>query len=90
MAVAVIVLIVLYTREKHYRRDALAYPLMLILFGSTRFALEFFRDNEKLFWGISSLAIHAFVMFVVGVIWYFVERHYRKKHPLEKPLPLAE
>ena len=60
---------------------------MLILFGSTRFLLEFLRDNEKLFWGISNLAIHAFIMFVVGVVWYFVESNYWKKHPLE-PLSL--
>ena len=88
VAIGVIVITVLYTRSKGYRSDSCAYPLMLILFGSTRFLLEFLRDNEKLFWGISNLAIHAFVMFVVGIVWFFIERHYWKKHPPEESVAL--
>jgi len=44
------------------------YPWFLVMFGSTRFVLEFFRDNQKLFWGISELALHALVCFTVGMI----------------------
>ena len=85
VAVAIIVLVVIYTREKKFDRSAQAYPIMLMLFGSTRFFLEFLRDNDKLFWGISNLAIHAFVMFVVGVIWFFLERHNQKKKQAKIP-----
>ena len=41
---------------------------MLIIFGSTRFVCEFLRDNDKLFLGISNLALHALLMFIVGII----------------------
>jgi len=62
------------------------YPLMMMLFGSTRFIWEFFRDNEKLFFGISNLAIHALIMGVVGTAWYLTIRdrnankQLRRKH----------
>ena len=81
VAVMIVVITVWIVRRYGYSGKSNAYPLMLIMFGSTRFALEFLRDNQKLFWGISNLAIHAFVMFVVGVVWYFVpwEKIFKKK-----------
>jgi len=39
---------------------------MLIMFGVTRFILEFFRDNEKILLGCSSLSFHALFMALVG------------------------
>ena len=59
-------------KKRNYVPDGREYPLMLAIFGSTRFACEFLRDNDKLFWGISNLALHALFMFVVGVIWLIV------------------
>lgn len=76
-AVAIVVFLLLRAKKKHYEPDGYEYPLMLILFGSTRFVFEFFRDNDKIFWGISNLAIHALFMFVVGLIWII---YYDKKH----------
>lgn len=55
-------------RRRNYIPNGKQYPIMLILFGFTRFIWEFFRDNEKLWLGCSSLAFHALFMFVVGVI----------------------
>lgn len=55
-------------KKRNYVEDGFAYPLMLILFGSTRFIWEFFRDNDKLVWGCSSLAFHALFMCIVGII----------------------
>lgn len=77
-AVAIVVFLLLRARKKKYEPDGNEYPLMLILFGSTRFIFEFFRDNDKMFWGISNLAIHAFFMFVVGLIWIVVMK--KKAH----------
>ena len=85
VAILIIAFIIIYDRQKQYSRDANAYPLMLILFGSTRFAMEFMRDNEKLFWGISNLAIHAFVMFVVGLVWLLIVWIIRKKKAKQTP-----
>lgn len=81
VAVAVAVIAIFRAKSFDYSGKSKAYALMLILFGSTRFVLEFFRDNEKLFWGISSLAIHAFVMFVVGLFFFFFpfDKFRRKK-----------
>ena len=45
------------------------YMWFMILFGSTRFVFEFYRDNEKIWNGISELAFHAAGALVIGLIW---------------------
>lgn len=55
--------------KKEYPTDGRSYPIMIILFGSTRFIWEFFRNNEKIWMGCSSLAFHALFMTLVGAIW---------------------
>ena len=50
-----------------------------LLFGSSRFLFEFLRDNSKMFWGISNLAIHALFMFFVGVVWLIILAIKKKK-----------
>lgn len=55
-------------KKNNYKMDGLEYPIMLVLFGGTRFLCEFLRDNEKLWLGCSGLAFHALFMFVVGII----------------------
>ena len=65
-----IFIILLYLAKKqHYQVKGQLYPIFLILFGITRFFLEFLRDNEKLFLNISNLALHAAFMAIVGIIW---------------------
>ena len=71
-AVAIVVYLMIRAKKRNYIPDGYEYPLMLTLFGSTRFIFEFFRAGEKLFWYISNLAIHALFMFIVGVIWIIV------------------
>lgn len=67
-------------KKNNYKVDGLSMPIMLMLFGSTRFLFEFFRDNEKLWMGCSSLAFHALFMAVVGMIMYVViDRHNQKQ-----------
>lgn len=74
-AVAIVVYLFLRAKKRKYVPDGYEYPLMLVLFGSSRFLFEFLRNSEKLFWGISNLAIHALFMFVVGVIWICIRMH---------------
>lgn len=74
-AVAIVVYLFLRAKKRQYVPDGYEYPLMLVLFGSSRFLFEFLRNSEKLFWGISNLAIHALFMFVVGVIWICIRMH---------------
>jgi prolipoprotein diacylglyceryltransferase len=84
VAVGIVLFIWLREKKKGFKVDGEAYPLMLILFGYSRFFLEFARDNEKLIWGISSLAIHALIMGIVGTVWYFTQRELNNKKSFAK------
>ena len=75
VAVAVVIYVLIRQKRLNYKGDGLTYPIMLMLFGYSRFFLEFARDNEKLFLGISALAIHALVMGLVGTVWFFIVKH---------------
>lgn len=68
-------------KKRNYPADGSLYALFLILFGSTRFLLEFLRDNEKLFWGISNLALHAAFMVLMGIGWKIYIRKEAVKTP---------
>lgn len=63
---------VIYAKKHHYDGNGKVYPLFLILFGVTRFFLEFLRDNEKIGFNLSASSIHAAIMVVVGAIWIFI------------------
>ena len=80
-AVAIVLFIWLKERKNEFKVTGEYYPLMLILFGYSRFIFEFGRDNEKLFLGISSLAIHALIMGIVGTAWYVTQREMNRKKP---------
>lgn len=81
-AVAIVIYLFYRAKKRNYIPDGREYPLMLVLFGSTRFLFEFLRNNEKMFWGISNLALHALFMFVVGLVWLIV--HNKKVLKKEK------
>lgn len=59
--------------------DGLSFPIMLMLFGYSRFFLEFLRDNNKLIFGISLLAIHALVNAIIGTVVYVYVKKGRNK-----------
>ena len=80
IAVAIVILIWVRQKKNQFRVDGLSFPIMLMLFGYSRFFLEFARDNEKLFLGISGLAIHALVMALVGTAWYAAAAESNRKH----------
>lgn len=65
--------------KNKYQTTGDLYPIMLILFGSTRFVLEFFRDNDKILFGISGLALHALLAFVVGAAWLATKKEIDRK-----------
>lgn len=67
VALLIVIACVLIARKQDYKITGRIYPYFLIMFGSTRFLLEFLRCNEKLFWGISDLALYALLMVVVGI-----------------------
>ena len=63
-------IIIHFAKKREYKPDGTLYPLMMILYGGTRFLWEFFADNQKLFLGISELALWAFLTFILGIAWY--------------------
>ncbi len=79
VAVAIVLFIWLKEKKNKFEVTGEYYPLMLILFGYSRFLLEFARDNDKLFLGISNLAIHALIMGIVGTAWYLTQRDRNNK-----------
>ncbi|MBE6899140.1 MAG: hypothetical protein E7479_00520 [Ruminococcaceae bacterium] len=78
-AVAIVVYLFYRAKKRNYVPDGFEYPVMLVLYGSSRFIFEFFREDHKLFWGISNLAIHALFMFIVGVIWIAIRKKKSKE-----------
>jgi len=79
---ALFIVIFLLWREKKndHQVDGLSMPIMLMLFGFTRFFWEFFRDNEKIWLGCSSLAFHALFMGIVGLIMYIAIKKHNDKN----------
>lgn len=63
---------VYWNKRKKYVADSRTYFIMLIPYGLSRFIWEFFADNEKVFLNISSLALHALLMSVVGAVMLII------------------
>ena len=64
-------------KRKKYVADSKTYFIMLIPYGLSRFIWEFFADNEKVLGNISSLALHALLMSVVGAVM-LLALHWKK------------
>lgn len=60
--------VVLLIMMKYKVQSGKLYAWYLIMFGGTRFLWEFLRDNEKIWMGVSELALHALSAFIVGII----------------------
>ena len=71
-------------RKREYKPDGTLYPIMLILYGGTRFIWEFFADNEKIFLGLSELALWAFLTFIIGLTWYYSRLEINRKNANKK------
>lgn len=75
-------ILVAMNRKKNYVSDGKSFPIMLILFGSTRFLWEFGRNNEKIWLGCSSLAFHALFMALVGAVaLVYMDRLQKSRSP---------
>lgn len=72
VSLAIMVVLLIIAKRNEYKATGLLMPLLLILFGSTRFFLEFARSGEKLWLGCSDLSFHALFMIIVGIIMYVI------------------
>lgn len=78
VAISIAIFIMHLIKKNNYKPDTTHYPIMLILYGSTRFLLEFLRSNEKLILWCSALAFHALFMCLVGIVALIVIKKKRK------------
>ena len=72
VTLAILIAMLRYEKQKDYAGDGKSYPVMLIVYGSARFFLEFLRQREKVFLGVSEIGLHALFMVLVGTVWLFV------------------
>ena len=79
VALAIVLYLLHLAKKEKYTGSGRVYATFLVTFGGTRFFLEFLRDNDKLFVGISNLAFHALFMFAVGAIWLAVIQRKKNK-----------
>ena len=75
IAVAVIVM----AGRMNYRCNGKTMAWMWVMFGSTRVIWEFFRANEKIFLGLSELALWSVALTVAGVVWLIFDRREGEK-----------
>lgn len=73
--------IVLLCMAKKPSMQGRLYAWYLLLFGSTRFIWEFFRDNEKIWLGISGLAFHALTAAAIGLAALLLAGFVHKRSP---------
>ena len=73
-ALLVFAVCAIYAKKRRYDGNGRVYTLFLILFGVTRFFLEFLRDNQKVFGNVSLLALHCAVMVLTGAVWLIVRQ----------------
>ncbi len=81
------VLVVLYSKRKKYHPDGRSFALMLILYGSARFLLEFARNNRKILLGCSPTALHALFMAIVGYIAFICIAEKKEREAKKKRAP---
>lgn len=75
-AVALLLTFVLMyiAKKRDYRVTGNLYAWLLILYGGTRFFLEFARVNVKVVAGISVYGFWALLTLLVGIIWLIADR----------------
>ena len=68
-ALAIAIAVILIARRKKFRAGGITMAWMWVMFGSTRVLWEYSRANEKIFLGLSELALWSVALTVAGVIW---------------------
>lgn len=84
-SLAIAAFIIHLAKKRKYEPDGTLYPLMMILYGGTRFLWEFLADNQKLFLHISELALWALLTFAFGLAWYLTAQEKNRRKHGKKP-----
>ena len=83
-ALAIAIAVILIAARKDFRAGGKTMAWMWVLFGPTRVIWEFFRANEKLFLGLSELALWSIALSVAGAIWLILDKKQLNKKQGEK------
>lgn len=67
-------IIIALAKKQNYEVTGKLYPIMLIMYGFSRFIWEFFSDSEKNFIGLTELAIWSVATFTMGVLWLVIKK----------------
>lgn len=78
--VLMFVLLIMIRYEKNREK---IYPWYMILYGVTRFILNFFRETEPFVFGIPSGHLWSIVSVIVGIVWIILISMRRKKRNVE-------
>ena len=72
-ALIIAITVIAMASRKGFRCGGRTMAWMWVMFGPTRVIWEFFRANEKLFWGLSELALWSVALTVAGVLWLILD-----------------
>ena len=73
-ALVIAIAVIVIAARKDFRAGGITMAWMWVMFGPTRVIWEFFRANEKIFWGLSELALWSVLLSVAGVIWIIIDK----------------
>lgn len=79
VALLLTVVLMHIAKKRDYRVTGNLYAWLLILYGGTRFFLEFARVNVKVVAGISVYGFWALLTLLVGIIWLIADRRRVRK-----------
>ncbi len=74
MVTALIIMGVLLALIRKGKLTGRLYPLFMVLYGATRFVLNFFRDTEDFLFGMAIGNIWSIVSVLIGLVFLFLRR----------------
>ena len=78
-ALVIAIVVIVMAVRKGFKCRGITMAWMWVMFGPTRVIWEFFRANEKLFWGLSELALWSVALTVAGVAWIILDNRREKE-----------
>ena len=79
-ALAIAIAVISRASREGFRSGGRTMAWMWVMFGPTRVIWEYFRANEKLFLGLSELALWSAALTVAGVIWLILDKRQGEGH----------
>lgn len=72
-ALTISIFLIWLSKKHKYCYGGRCMAWMFVLFGSSRTVWEFFRDNQKVLFGLSELALWSSAMAVIGAAWIVLD-----------------